>query len=551
MRINQKTQIKYSVVGLLLMICIVTSSVFLCPVQGQTGQIDIRDFIYSTFLGGSHEDHTKDLVTDSQGNIIVAGQTLSPNFPIKDAYQDTFAGGLDDPHGVGGDAIVAKFDQNGQLLWSTFLGGSNKDGAECVRVDDTDNIYVFGMTDSVDFPITPDAYQQGFLGGNYDLFITKFAPNGSLVYSSYLGTANDDGFGDCQIDSNGDLVLAGITTSADFPVTIDATQTVFGGGADGFLIRLSANCSSIMYSTFLGGSGSDGIDEIAIDNQGNIVTTGYTLSLDFPITANAFQNTITGTYRDFFIAKYDTSNQLIYSTFFGGSHMDDCFGITTDSSGNIIFSGRTWSADFPVANAYQENYSNIQVDGLVSKLSPNGQELTFSSYFGGSGWDTVHHVDVDSTDNIVASGIGGPDGFPILKAFQEHHRGAVDMILMLISPEGQPLFCSYLGSSGSEHPWDQYLSDDYLFIVGYTSSPNFLISNSAYQQTYGGDSDGFIFRFNITGYLAAIELISTESTSTTTITESINTPGFEYVFIVLGVLLIISLRMRKKGKKTC
>lgn len=537
---NPKTLINYTIVILLLIIGLTTSGVFLATSQEQLNQIEIEDFIYSTFMGGSHEDHLKDVTIDSQGNIIVTGQTLSSNFPILNAYQGSFAGGSADIHGVSGDAIVGKFDQDGQLLWSTFLGGSNKDGGIRVIVDDTDNIYVIGMTDSLDFPTTDDAYQSAFMGGNYDLFITKFAPNGSLIYSSYFGTTGHDFLGDCKIDSSNLPVIAGGTSSADFPVTLDANQPIFGGETDGFILRLSANCSSILYSTFLGGSGNDGIGAIAFDPQDNLIATGYTLSSDFPITDNAFQDTISGDQRDFFIAKYDSSDQLTYASYFGGSHMDDCFGTTTDSSGNMIMSGRTWSSDFPVANAYQENYSAIDVDGFISKLSPDGQELIFSSYFGGSGWDTLHHVDIDSSDNIITSGIGGPDGFPILNAFQEDHHGFVDMLIMVISPTGQPLLCSYLGGVGEDHPWHQTVSDNQLFIVGFTSSPDFLVSNNSYQQTLTGNQDGFIFRFDIDGYLAAIESISSSTTATA--------PGFEYLALFLGLLIIIIVKVKKRNK---
>lgn len=551
-------------VAFLLTINIVSCMSTLATLRERHMQVDIEEFVYSTYLGGDDpslaEDHIRDVITDSQDNIIVTGNTLSTNFPIQDAYQDTFAGGGNDEHGVSGDAFLTKFDQDGQLLWSTFLGGSSMDGGLFVEVVESDNIIVVGISQSNDFPITDDAYQQDY-SGYYDIFITKFSNNGSLLYSSYLGTTGDDRVSDCELDSSDNLVIAGGTNSANFLVTPDADQPILAGGSDGFLMRISANCSTILYSTFLGGSSFEGIDKIALDIQGNIIVTGPTGSYDFPVTENAYQDSISSVHRDFFIAKYNSSGQLIYATYFGGSHMDDCFGVAVDSVGNIIVTGRTWSSDFPTINAWQENYSNIEVDGFVTKLTADGQELIFSSYFGGSGWDTVHHVNVDSDNNIVVSGIAGPDGFPIIDAFQVERHGdlySCDLIIMMISPTGQPLFGSYLGGVGSDHPWHQYLTNDYLYVIGFTDSSDFLTTDDAYQQTLRGSQDGFLFRFDIDGYLSALPPQTSQPSSRTTIdtTSMITTetdsssetaPGYVILFVFLS-LIAIGLRNCKKRK---
>lgn len=547
------------VVAFLLTINIVSCMSTLDPLRERHMQIEIEEFVYSTYLGGDDppslaEDHIRDVITDSQGNIIVTGNTLSTNFPVQDAFQDTFAGGGNDDHGVGGDAFLTKFDNDGQLLWSTFLGGSSMDGGLFVEATESDDIIVVGITQSTDFPISDDAYQQDY-SGYYDIFITKFSTNGSLLYSSYLGTTGDDRVSDCELDSSNNLVISGGTNSGNFPVTSNADQPILAGGSDGFLMRLSANFTTLLYSTFLGGSSFDGIDKIALDIQGNIIVTGPTGSYDFPVTEYAYQDSISSSvHRDFFIAKYNSSGQLIYATYFGGSHMDDCFGVAVDSVGNIIVTGRTWSSDFPTMNAWQENYSNIEVDGFVTKLTADGQELIFSSYFGGSAWDTVHHVNVDSDNNIVVSGIAGPDGFPIIDAFQNEHGESCDVIIMMISPAGQPLFGSYLGGSGSDHPWHQYLTDDYLYVIGFTDSMDFLTTDNAYQQTLRGSQDGFLFRFDIDGYLSALPPQTSQPSSVTTIdttsmittetaSDSETAPGY--------VILIVFLSFIAIGQRNC
>jgi hypothetical protein len=519
--------------------------------QDQQLQVNIEDFTYSTYFGGDDvltgnpgediEDKILDVTTDSHGNIIVTGNTLSSNFPVLNAFQDTFAGGGNDVHGVGGDAFLTKFDPNGQLLWSTFLGGNDIDGGKFVKAVGSD-IIVLGNTKSSDFPTTDDAFQKDYLG-DYDIFITKFSSNGSMIYSSYLGANGEDIIKDFDLDSS-NFIIAGRTTSTSFPVTASsADQPVIGGGADGFLMRLSVNCSTVLYSTFVGGNNNEGINEIDIDTQDNIIVTGTTQSENFPITTDAYQSSISSTDDDIFIAKYNSSGQKIYATYFGGSHADYSFGLATDSVGNIIISGTTLSADFPIMNAWQVNYSNTMRDAFVTKLSVNGQQLIFSSYFGGSGWDIVHHVEVDSNDNIIVSGIADIDsnGFPILDAFQEDIRGRCDIIIMLLSPNGQPLFGTYLGGGEIDHPCRQYLTSDYLYIVGFTESEEFLTTSDSYQQTIRGNHDGFLFRFDIDGYLTAL---TSETTS-----ESELFPTLELFILLVGLLSAIGIVLRIRGKK--
>jgi hypothetical protein len=556
---NKKELLIVDIMVILLMtIAITTCTSILNSGHYLQIQVDFEDYIYSTYLGGDDspysvddiEDQIRDVATDSQENIIVTGNTLSSNFPIKNAFQNTFAGGENDVHGVGGDAFLAKFDNDGELLWSTYLGGTSLDGGKFVRVIESDRIIVLGLTKSSDFPTTDDAYQNNY-SGNYDIFITKFSSNGSMLYSSYLGTMGDDLIQDFDLDSSGNLMIAGRTTSASFPVTTSADQAAFGGGeTDGFFMRISANCSTILYSTFLGGSDTEVINVINIDPQGNIIVTGTTLSSDFPVTTNAFQSVQSSTYLDTFIAKYDPLGQMTYATYFGGSDMDFSYGLATDSVGNIIITGRTQSSDFPLRNAWKSSYNNGMVDGFITKFSADGQELIFSSYFGGTGWDSVIRASTDSNDNIIISGFADlyPEGFPILDGFQEEIKGRCDIVFLMISPNGQPLFGSYLGGVGIDHPWNHYLSSSYLYIVGFTESEDFLTSNDSYQQTLRGNHDGFLFRFDFDGYLNALTSKTTESKTTET-TGSETTPSFEVFIGLIGFLSTLGLRLSIRGKK--
>ncbi len=563
-----KTIVGIILIGLFLNISFAIDEFPYTAVQENEPHVEIEEFIYSTYLGGSNADHFKDVVTDSQNNVIITGATYSNDFPTTpNAFQTSFAGGSStDIHVLGGDSIIAKFNNVGNLLWSTYLGGNQVDFGLCVRTDSEDNIIIMGMTNSLDFPTTDDANQGTYIGGSYDIFITKFAPNGTIIYSSYFGTAGHDVLGKFEIDTLDQLVVTGATSSG-FPVTPDAYRTQFGGGdVDGFLTIMSSNCSRIQYSTYLGGNDNENGEEIELDNNNNIIVVGPTASVDFPITEDAYQKTFAGTTSsgvtplfgvtietlDFFISKFNSSGQLTYSTLLGGSGIDQCMGMDVDSLDNIIVTGRTLSSDFPTVNAYQSHYSGPinYPDGFITTLSSDGQELVYSSYFGGNttDWDSVYNIHIDSADNILVSGIG--DDFPSIDAFQEH-KGSREIFILQLSPDGRPLFGSYLGGTDIESPSGQFLSDNILLIVGFTQSIDFLVTSNAYQQSYNGAKDGFVFSFNITGYLEAVRPESTShpmtssNTSGSTITsEASDTSSFEILLVVVGLVLLLTIRKK-------
>ena len=505
--------------------------------QGQDNQLngDIDEFFYSTYLGGSDKDMIRDGVIDSDGNIIVTGQTLSPDFPTINPVQSNYSGGSYDQHEICGDGIVSKFDPQGQILWSTYIGGTNQDSGQSVRVDDSNNIFIVGLTNSQDFPVTSDAAEPDFLGGTYDMFIAKFSPSGELLYSSYFGTAGNENNEEFEMDSSGNLVIVGVTSSSNLPVTSDAYQSILRGASDGFIIRLADDCSTVQYCTYFGGNGQDMVGSIDINDDDEIFVTGITTSSSrFPLTDNAFQTDLDVMYRDFFFAKFDSSDNLVYSTFLGGSHMDDSFGNSIDSKGNMFISGRTWSDDFPVKKAFQESKSQPEdnPDGYIAKFNADGTQ-SWTSYFGGSGWDTVHFVRADSNNNIFAAGIGGSDGFPIQHPLQEH-AGVSDVVVMLLRSDGKPVFSSYLGGSNVECPFSLSLCDNHSLIVGMTDSSDFLVSDNSFQSNLSNDSDGFIFRFDYVNYLAA-KGIKIKSTSA---------PGFNLFLGCLGILTVLSLRKK-------
>lgn len=462
---------------------------------------DIDTYFYATFLGGGSRDVVRGVAVDSAGNMVVVGSTYSEDFPVLNAYQPSYAGGFnDDIRVVGGEGFVAKLSQEGEMLWSTFLGGSGLDGCLEVEIFD-EEIVVIGVTGSSDFPVVGGVGQQTYGGGEMDGFVAVLSSDGELLRSTYFGGSEEDKSDDMAIDTNGRLVFTGYTASSDLPATVDAHQSGNNGDTDGFLAVMNPENFEISYLTYFGGSERDGASEASTGSDNDIYVSGWTQSTDFPVTGDAFQSTITGSERDIFLVRFSETGQLEYATYLGGSDMEDCFGMEVDSTGCAILSGRTWSSDFPTADAIQPEYSGVEVDSLVTKFSPEGGELVFSTFLGYGGWDTLHRVCVDEEDNIILAGIADSDDFPVINAFQETKNAGADAYIIMLDPAGSPLFSSYLGGSNMELPFSILYEDDFLYITAHVSSGDIMVSDDAYQATKAGGEDGYLFRFELDRYL--------------------------------------------------
>jgi len=381
--------------------------------------------VYSTYLGGSGNDVARAIAVDSSGNAYVLGDTTSSiDFPTTaGAFQSSYGGGNT-------DAFVTKLNPAGNaLVFSTYFGGSLTEFSRGLAVDSSGNVYVAGRTDSDDLP-TVNAFQPTLHSDAGNGFVTKLNPNGNaLVYSTYLGgTGNDDAFS-IAVDSLGSAYVTGLVTSIDFPTTPGALQTGIGGGfLDAFATKLNAT-GGLVYSTYLGGSANDEGFGIAVDTSGNAYVTGITASTDFHTTTGAFQTSLVGN-SDAFVTKLNPSGSAsVYSTYLGGSAKDQGLGIAVDSSGNAYIKGDTASINFPMLSPFQ-SASGGGTDLFVTKLSPDGSALVYSSYLGGSGTDEgyglVSALAVDSSGNVYVTGVTSSTDFPTVAAVQAASAGGGD-----------------------------------------------------------------------------------------------------------------------------
>ena len=456
--------------------------------------IDPKVFFCSTYLGGTAGEYVRGIAVDNKGAAYVSGYTSSTDFPTKNAYQGNHAGV---------DVFVTKFSADGKsLIYSTYLGGSDSDMGRCITVDSSGAAYVSGDTRSTDYP-TKSAYQGAYRGGDKDVFVTKLSSSGTrLIYSTYLGgSSTEDGIG-IAVDDSGAAYAAGYTASYNFPTQNPYQGNHAGGLWDSFVTKFSADGQNLVYSTYLGGLFVDWLSGIAVDSTGAAYVTGRTSSKNFPVM-NAYQDTYVDNF-DVFITKFFTDGQnLVYSTYLGGSDFDYSEGIAVDNNGAAYVVGDTLSTDFPTMNAYQGTHAGGSLDAFVTMFSPDGKNLVYSTYLGGSDDDDSEGIAVDGSGAAYVTGYTKSTDFPTQNPYQGSHAGGTnDAFVTKFPANGQSLvYSTYLGGSGADPGYDIAVdSSGEAYVTGDTTSTDFPTKN-AYQGANAGGRDAFVTKLNFSGNL--------------------------------------------------
>jgi len=450
---------------------------------------------YSTLLGGSDLDRGNAIAVDSSNRAVVVGTTCSQNFPAK--------GSGTPPTPRLCSAFITKFDFTGShLVFSTFLGDG--DGGTGVALDSFSNIYVIGQTFSFGrFPTTAGAFQTTF-GGSSDAFVTKLNASGrALLYSTFLGGSGADAGGSIAVDSEGNAYVTGTTESSNFPTTAgvfqhDCTLQLNGSCQSAFVTKLNASGSRALYSTYLGGHGTQQASGIDVNGSGNAFVTGGTTAIDFPTTAGTAQPVLLGA-ADAFVSQLSSSgSHLIYSTFLGGSSDDSASSIALDSLGNAFVVGSTSSNDFPVKNAFQPLCAltfRVCFSGFVTKLNSSGL-LVYSTFLGGGvdGPDAGSGIAVTPGGQAYVTGSTRSSHFPVTQnAFQRVPGSENDLYITKFSPAGHLIYSSYLGGSGVDLAPAVALDPDTNAYVTGVPGAGFPVTPGAFQQKFGGgESDAFV-----------------------------------------------------------
>jgi pimeloyl-ACP methyl ester carboxylesterase len=498
-------------------------------------------------------DGAKRVSRDSEGNLVITTTGGEIAFQKPDVYQ-MIAGGRKEIPGrfkLFSDNTagfeLGRYDHSEPLVidptlsYSTYLGGSTQEYAVAIAVNSSGEAFVTGLTWSKDFPLTPGAYdavnRANIASGVSTAFVSKINASGTaLLYSTYLGgsaIANTEyGQGDyghsIAADSLGNAYVTGWTYSADFPVTPGAYQTTnkafARSAATGFVSKLNANGTVLVYSTYLGGSILDEPTSITIDSSNNAYTSGFTFSTDYPITSGAFQTSNHSGSRGYwnaFVSKLNSNGTgLIYSTYLGGSGETNATvggiytlpSVVVDSSGYAYALGQALSTDFPVtAGAYQtinKASGNGGANITLSKLNLTGTGLVYSTYLGGSSYpgDFCEGIAVDGNGNAYLTGYTYSSNFPTTTgAFQITNKGVASgnntAFATKMNATGTGLiYSTFLGGSGGDDAYTLALDSlGDLYLAGTTSSLDFPVTAQSYQATLKGGADAFLTELNPSG----------------------------------------------------
>jgi len=480
---------------------------------------------WSTYLGGSLVDEGLAIAVDGSGNTYITGLIESLDYPTVNAIQST--------NGFDYDACVTKINAAGTaIVYSTYLGGNggNEYGLG-IAVDSSGNAFVTGGTNSTNFPgVTGSSIQSSFGGSYRDGFLTKINAAGSaIVYSTYLGGSGDDLGWSVTTDSSGNAYVVGGTGSSDFPITVNALQLTYNNG-DGFLTKVDPSGGAI-YSTFIGGSGGDGLWGVKVDSSNNVYLAGGTGSTDLPgIDGSSLQST-NGGGGDAFIMKLNSSGTAItYATYLGDSGSDTPTAIALDSSNNIYVAGNTDGTSFPGVTGSSIQSSNAgSNEGFVTKINAAGSAIVYSTFIGGSDYDqiSVNGLAVDSSGNAVIVGATASTTMTGVTAgsMQPASGGGADAFITKINAAGTAVvYSTFLGGSGDDIG-DGIAMDSSgdIYLTGWTSSPFPGASGSAIQPTYGGGTDGFVAK-----------LANSASPSVSSISPSSGVPGTQVTLTGTG-----------------
>jgi len=447
-----------------------------------------------TYFGGAGLETGYGIATDGNGNMLITGQTFSNNFPVTPgAFQTNRAGRL--------DVFVLKFNTEGNRLWATYYGGVLNDAGRSITTDGSNNVLITGWTWSTGFPVTPGAFQPSFGGASYDGFVMKFDAAGNRLWATYCGgNGNDLGQG-IATDGNSNVVITGYTNSTDFPVTPGAFQTSNNAGSfDAFVVKLNA-AGNQLWATYYGGSNLDYAHGIATDGSDNVLITGWTNSINLPVTPGAFQTSFGGDF-DAFVVKFDSAGDTLWATYYGGILEDHAYGIATDGSSNVLITGYTNSPNFPITpGAFQTSFGGGDFDAFVVKLDAAGDTL-WATYLGGNDIEEGFGITVDGSNNIYVCGDVYSFDFPATTpgAFQTANGGGTppiteDNYMVRFEPDGNLVCGTYLGGDGHD---EMYIGGNIavyggvVYMTGTTASDNYPVTAGSYQTVNRGSNDVWI-----------------------------------------------------------
>ncbi|MGD8553733.1 MAG: Ig-like domain-containing protein, partial [Anaerolineales bacterium] len=461
--------------------------------------------VYSTYLGnpgGSNSANAMDIGAD--GATYVGGLSFSSSLPITPGAFETENGDR--------DGFAAKFSSGASTLeYATYISGSVEDQVRGLATTSDGSVVLVGWTTSSDFPVTSGSYDTTYEDG--DAFVLRLNSTGTgLVYSTFLGGSGGEEGMDVAVDASDAAYVTGFTTSPDFPVTAGAPQPDFAGGYyDGFVAKLSSDGSDLIYSSYFGGSNTDceiGTRQqecaIAVDIYGAAYVGGPTYSEDFPVTSGAYQSERAGNREAFALKMSPAGDAFEFATYIGGSG-DECrfaCDISADPFGAVYLVGSTTSSDFPTTPGAWDREANGDWDGFAAKLSPDGSQLLYGTYFGGSRIDVVWTGSATRAGELFIGGDTTSEDFPTTSEGAQTCVSCPtftsDAFLLLIGQDGSLSYSTFIGGSARDTARAMVLDpDDHVFLSGETFSNDFPTTPGVYQPDYPGNYSTFNLRIDV------------------------------------------------------
>jgi len=418
---------------------------------------------------------------------------------------------------------IGKYDSRYDLVidpWITYYGGNNSDYSAGINVDAVGNVYVAGHTISPNFPVTVGAFQTQ-VKGIYDMFLVKFDAAGVRQWSTLYGGNHYEYPEDFTIDINGDVFVAGWTSSPDLPLAAGAFQPARASTEDAFIVKFSAAGLRI-WDTYFGGDDYDKAQDVTTDALGNVIFTGMTASTTFP-TLTPFQGANAGSL-DVIVVKFNGTGTLQWSTYYGDLLEEGGNGVATDAAGNIFVTGFTTSLNFPTFTPFQAAQAGVGAnwnwgDAFVAKFNSAGTPQ-WSTYYGGSDDEEGWCINIDSQGDVIVSGTTLSNNFPTLIPYQASYGGlgptffiVGDAFLLKFTNGGTRIWATYYGTSQGE--WQTLCTidkNDYIYILGEweTDGNNvgtFPATTCAYQKNYSNYEDQYFAKFTPGGTLVCFSYL--------------------------------------------
>ncbi|MCK6480775.1 MAG: hypothetical protein L6R43_11705 [Planctomycetes bacterium] len=449
------------------------------------------EVVFSTYHGGSGSEDLAGISSGPEGNVVVGGRTGSLDFPLVAPLDGSITG-------VAYDLFVSSFERDGATLqWSTYVGGSGVEHYGDLACGADGAAVLVGGTGSDNYPTVGPV--QGTRGGSDDIAVTRIAPGGdALQYSTYLGGSSAEYALAVAVDGDGSAVVAG-TAGSGFP-RVGGFQSFAANGNDGFVSRFSPDGSALLWSTAYGGTnGGEYARSVSFDGEGDLFIAGQTDSTNLPLVSPR-QSLLSGTY-DAFVAKVQGDGAaLLFSTYLGGSGVEDARGIAVDAEGRPWVAGFTSSAAFPLQEPLQASFGGL-ADAFVAQYAADGSSLLFSTYIGGSADENAYGIAAGRNGEMLVAGYTSSTGFPVLDPFQEVHGGGEDGFLLSLDAETRELLHStFLGGSDEERVTSIGVrGDGATLLAGQTFSTDFPLVEPR-DAGWSGGWDGFVTVFEGTGF---------------------------------------------------